>query len=89
MDDDAEALSFPKIFCGVKRKFYKPITYCKIAKSDFRRFDRRCASNVAKLLYSYKKLQILQVSSAVSIALRQKQAQISVKNVRNEESIVR
>jgi hypothetical protein len=88
MDEDAEALSFPKIYCGKQRKFHQRITYGKIIKSDFKRYDRRCANNVTKLLYSYKKLQIQQVVNQVSIAMRQrKNICNTAKNVTSNENL--
>jgi hypothetical protein len=88
MDEDAEALSFPKIYCGKQRKFHQRITFGKIIKSDFKRYDRRCANNVTKLLYSYKKLQIQQVVNQVSIAMRQrKNICNTAKNVTSNENL--
>ena len=72
IDLNAERLSFPSIFCGQMSKLNKNLSYCKLVKSRFRRYDRRCASNVTYLLYAYKTLQIQQISKAVDTSLRKK-----------------
>ena len=71
-DSKAEVLAFPKIYCGQDRKLSTKLTYGAIAKSELKRYDRRCAMNTAKILYSYKKLQIHQLTNAISIVLRKK-----------------
>lgn len=50
-DLDAEELSFPCIFCGLKRP--ATLTYSKIVRSQVRRYERRCA-RVDFVLWSYK-----------------------------------
>ncbi|OXA57943.1 Myosin-3 [Folsomia candida] len=51
MDLDAEELSFPSIYCGIKRKFNPDanLSYADIAKSELRRFDPRCRQNIIQL----------------------------------------
>ncbi|XP_061391279.1 uncharacterized protein LOC133326674 [Musca vetustissima] len=67
MDTDSEELAFVSIYCGKKRSCTE--TYSKIVRSELRRYDRRCC-RVDKILYSYKKLELLTIKSAMSIALR-------------------
>ncbi|KAI8118336.1 hypothetical protein CVS40_9996 [Lucilia cuprina] len=55
MDEDAEELSFPTIYCGIKRLCEASVA--KVIRSEIRRYDRRCA-RVDKVLYSYKKLEL-------------------------------
>lgn len=73
LDRNAEALSFPSIFCGVKRKIAtnNRITMKDIAKSDARNKDRRCAIP-SYLLYSYKYEQTHQLANQVQLCLRKK-----------------
>ncbi|KAI8116853.1 ATP-dependent DNA helicase PIF1 [Lucilia cuprina] len=67
MDEDSEELAFVTIYGGKKRTC--PETYSKIVRSELRRYDRR-ACRIDKLLYSYKKLELLSIKNATSIALR-------------------
>ncbi|XP_037825564.1 uncharacterized protein LOC119613607 [Lucilia sericata] len=67
VDEDSEELAFVTIYGGKKRTC--PETYSKIVRSELRRYDRR-ACRIDKLLYSYKKLELLSIKSAMSIALR-------------------
>ena len=71
MDLKADELTFPKIYCGKKRKLKANVklTYAKIAKSELRMFDRRCG-RISKLFFTYKKLQTKKFSDAISINLR-------------------
>ncbi|XP_065370889.1 uncharacterized protein LOC135963037 [Calliphora vicina] len=68
-DEDSEELSYPSIYCGVKRTC--TATVGKIIKSEARRYDRRCA-RVDKILYSYKKLELSRVKNSISTCLRKK-----------------
>ncbi|GIY01978.1 ATP-dependent DNA helicase [Caerostris darwini] len=55
-DDLAEELSYPRIYCGDRRRFTrkKPPTYSEIVKSELRRYDCRGATP-QKILYSRQK----------------------------------
>jgi hypothetical protein len=85
MDKYAEELSFPKIYCGKKRKFKEKLRISSgaIAKSEIRQYDRRCAENISKILYSFKKSQIEQVSKAITFAIKKNKNNnnITVENV--------
>lgn len=67
IDSDSEELAFVTIYCGQKRSCTE--SYSKIIRSELRRYDRRCC-RIDKILYSYKKLELLSIKSAISIALR-------------------
>ncbi|XP_037811885.1 uncharacterized protein LOC119603786 [Lucilia sericata] len=69
LDKDSEELSFPSIYCGVKRTC--TATIGKVIRSEARRYDRRCA-RVDKVLYSYKKLELSKLKSNISTCLRKK-----------------
>ncbi|XP_046810029.1 uncharacterized protein LOC124420612 [Lucilia cuprina] len=69
LDKDSEELSYPSIYCGVKRTCTATIE--KVIKSGARRYDRRCA-RVDKVLYSYKKLELSRIKSNISTCLRKK-----------------
>lgn len=71
LDEYAEELSFPKIYCGMKRKFKEnvKITYTDIVKSELLRHDPR-ACVPTKVLYSFKKAFNERVRSGISIYLR-------------------
>lgn len=70
-DDDAEELAFPTIYCGNKRRLNRKLSYSDIAKSEIRRFDRRCA-RVEKIFYMYKKSQLHRTYQHIGVALRKK-----------------
>lgn len=70
-DAHAEELSFPKVFCGMLRKFKIKLTYNQIVKSTIRNYKRKC-SRVDLLFFMYKKSELLKLSSCVSICLRKK-----------------
>jgi len=73
-DTNAEALSFPTIYCGEPRIMKRTdITRTDIAKSDARNRDRRCAIP-SKLLYSYKLSQTFQIAGQISTCLRKKKS---------------
>ncbi|KAI8115970.1 hypothetical protein CVS40_11887 [Lucilia cuprina] len=69
LDKDSEELSFPSIYCGVKRT--STATIGKVIKSEARRYDRQW-SRVDKVLYSYKKLELSKIKSNISTCLRKK-----------------
>ncbi|KAK2578683.1 hypothetical protein KPH14_012582 [Odynerus spinipes] len=56
MDENIEELSFPSIYCGKAREFNTHLTLGQIAKSEARMFDRRCAINIPKLMFSHCRL---------------------------------
>ncbi|XP_044742323.1 uncharacterized protein LOC123304800, partial [Chrysoperla carnea] len=70
-DSHSEELSFPSIYCGIPRNPSVPLTYSKIARSEIRRFDRRCATT-EKIFYTYKKYELNNIRNAISICLRKK-----------------
>ena len=72
-DKFAEELTFIKIYGGetVCDYLHNPkYTYQAVCKSEFRRFDRRCAENLNKIFYSFKKLIASRLRSAVEICLQ-------------------
>ncbi|XP_075158165.1 uncharacterized protein LOC142231442 [Haematobia irritans] len=86
LDADSEELSFASIYCGQKRSCTE--TYSKIVRSELRRYDRRCC-RIDKLLYSYKKLEMLTIRNAMSIALRKhtRSRNVTAANALNDEYI--
>ena len=68
-DDDAEELTFLKIYGGNRKNYPKELSYAAICKSEFRRFDRRCAKDCTKLFYSYKKLVACQLVKSINTSL--------------------
>ncbi|OXA54226.1 hypothetical protein Fcan01_11384 [Folsomia candida] len=90
MDLDAEELSFPSIYCGIKRKFNPDATlsYADIAKSELRRFDPRCR-RADKILYSYRLVQTHRIASNINICLRKKKRRgiITAGNMLNNECV--
>ena len=74
-DRHAEELSFIKIYGGEividylhqENSRESRISYQQVCKSEFRRYDRRCATNLTKLFYSYKKLVAKKLLSSVEI----------------------
>ena len=77
-DRHAEELSFIKIYGGEividylhqENSRESRISYQQVCKSEFRRYDRRCATNLTKLFYSYKKLVAKKLLSSVEISLK-------------------
>ncbi|RNA04152.1 ATP-dependent DNA helicase PIF1, partial [Brachionus plicatilis] len=69
-DKDAEELTFIKIYGGEKFQPKIQIKYGMRCKSEFRRFDRRCANDINKLFYSYKKLVSKKLNAAIDTCLR-------------------
>ncbi len=81
-DPDAEVASFPTIYCGQERTI-KPkvkLSYTDIAKSEIRRYDRRCA-NPEKILFMFKYSFCEKVQSAYQICLRQKKRGLNGRNI--------
>jgi len=89
-DTDAEELSFPTIYCGLRRQYSDDfkITTTDIIKSEIRRFDRR-ACNPTHLLYAFKKSYNEKVRQAVQIYLRKtsETSKLSAGQARNPEFI--
>ncbi|KAK2578822.1 hypothetical protein KPH14_002440 [Odynerus spinipes] len=86
MDENVEELSFPTIYCGKAREFNTHLTLGQIAKSEARMFDRRCAINIPKLMFSHCRLRLSKLISFIQISLRKKcqSRNITVRNVLNE-----
>lgn len=72
-DTCAEIMSFSKIFGGQERQLNEKahLTYTDIAKSELRRYDRRCA-NPEKIHYMYKCSSNEKIYKAYQIMMRQK-----------------
>lgn len=88
-DDDSEELSFPSIYCGVKRNVPTFISYNDIAKSEARRSDRRCC-NPQKMFYTYKKMELLRLRNNISLFCRQGKTGtkcITAKDILDENSV--
>ena len=72
-DDCAEELTFLKIYGGQKRSDYcRHLAYGAVCKSEFRRYDRRCAENISKIFYSYKKLVASRIRAAIDTSVSKK-----------------
>lgn len=71
LDKDADELSFPCIFCGVKREFKVKLTYNQIVKSAIKHYNRKC-TRVDVMFFMYKKLELLNLSQRISVCLRKK-----------------
>jgi hypothetical protein len=72
-DKVSEALTFIKIYGGENMKYFKEnskITYQAICKSEFRRYDRRCANNINKIFYSYKKLVARKLINSINTCMK-------------------
>jgi hypothetical protein len=70
-DPIAEEATFLKIFCGnLLPEQSANISLQNRCKSFFRRFDRRCASNIRYIFYMYKKLISIKLSMAISMAVK-------------------
>jgi hypothetical protein len=74
MDNDAEYLSFPMIYCGKRRadsgERKVTVHYSTICKWELRSRDRRVAQSVPNILFKLKKLQIKQIQGSASLSLR-------------------
>ena len=74
MDNDAEYLSFPTIYCGKRRadnsERKAPVHYSTICKWELRSRDRRVAQSVPNIFFKLKKLQIKQIQGSASLSLR-------------------
>jgi len=72
-DPFAEELQFIKIYGGERRQYPTELSYQMICKSEFRRYDTRCAENIEKIFYSYKWLTTVKLRQAINTALKRKQ----------------
>ncbi|GIY61476.1 ATP-dependent DNA helicase [Caerostris darwini] len=91
LDDLAEELSYPRIYCGDMRRFTrkKPTTYSKIVKSELRRYDRRGATP-QKILYSHQKNLHKLLLSSIQICLRNKiptDSSLTVQQVQDQQCL--
>ncbi|VDN39125.1 unnamed protein product, partial [Gongylonema pulchrum] len=94
LDEDTEYLSFPTIFGGNKLQPVfqgRPMSYSDIAKSFAMRYDRRVAQRPDYLLFMAKKIELLRLSSNISLCLRKKKIRnrndINAANLSNNEFI--
>ena len=71
LDKDCEELSFPSVFAGQRRATPEKVSYADIAKSEARRYDRR-GVKIPKLFFSFKKMEMMRVSSSIQTCLRKK-----------------
>ncbi|KAL5006836.1 hypothetical protein ScPMuIL_015642 [Solemya velum] len=73
-DPDAEYLSFPTIFCGLRRPINAersvPVHYTDIVKWELRSIDRRVPNSVPNIFFKLKKIQMKNISDKVSLAVR-------------------
>ncbi len=73
-DPDAEYMAYPTIFCGQRRPSdddrQVKVHYSDICKFELRCVDRRVAQSVPNMFFKLKKVQIQQISSKVSLAIR-------------------
>lgn len=74
-DKYAEEASFCALSLGKIREFKTKISYKEQVKSALRLYNRN-AARIDKLLYMYKKYELLSVSDSVSICLRKKYSNI-------------
>lgn len=81
-DEYAEEASFCALSLGQLREFKTKITYKEQAKSALRLYNRN-AARIDKLLYMYKKFELLSIADNVAICLRKKFT--NMKNVTEEE----
>jgi len=68
-DDAAEEITFLKIYGGKRTNYPKDLSYAACCKSEIRRYDRRCALNITKIFYSYKKLVASKLIQAINTSL--------------------
>ena len=87
-DKYAEELAFLKIYAGEKRG-RSELDLGLIYKSEFRRYDRRCAKNLTKLFFSYKKLMAKRLVAAISISMNKTKLvdRLTKEDVTNKDKI--
>lgn len=69
-DNDAESMSFIKIYGGTLRQIPSHMSYQDWVNSEITRTDRRC-TDVPKLFFSSSKLRVQKISSSVMFCPRQ------------------
>ena len=86
LDEDSEEMTFATIYCGVKRKC--PKSYSVIARSELRRYDRR-ECRIDKILYNYKKLELINIKNNTSICLKKHtmNSMVTAANMLNNECV--
>ncbi|CAF0812519.1 unnamed protein product [Brachionus calyciflorus] len=88
-DQDAEELTFLKIYNGEQFRTTVAVKFGMRCKSEFRRFDRRCAENIEKIFYDYKKLVQKKINSAIELCMRKTNeiASMTVTDALNKDKI--
>ncbi len=91
-DPHNEELCFLKIYGGEQIIPYlndNTFTYSSICKSELRRFDRRCATNMSKIFYMYKKLVAKNLLSSIDTAMKKTKntEKLTVRDVKNKEKM--
>jgi exonuclease III/nucleoside-triphosphatase THEP1 len=76
-DKYGEELTFLKIYGGNKLTYPANLSYETICRSELLRYDRRCAENVTKIFYSYKKLLAFRLVESIKLSLKRASNQIS------------
>ncbi|XP_050296321.1 uncharacterized protein LOC126736136 [Anthonomus grandis grandis] len=71
LDQFSDELSFPTLFCGHAKQFLIKFSYSEQTKIQLQHKDRRFA-RTDYLLYTFKKRQLIQLSSAIATCLRKK-----------------
>ncbi|XP_050312682.1 uncharacterized protein LOC126747824 [Anthonomus grandis grandis] len=71
LDQFSDELSFPTLFCGHAKQFLTKFSYSDQTKILLQHKDRRFA-RTDYLLYTFKKRQLIQLSSAIATCLRKK-----------------
>ncbi|XP_050313001.1 uncharacterized protein LOC126748056 isoform X16 [Anthonomus grandis grandis] len=71
LDQFSDELSFPTLFCGHAKQFLTKFSYSDQTKIQLQHKDRRFA-RTDYLLYTFKKRQLIQLSSAIATCLRKK-----------------
>jgi len=79
-DKYSEELTFLKIYGGNKLTYPSSLSYESICRSELLRYDRRCAENVTKIFYSYKKLLAIRLLDSIKISLK------NTKNIQSLQS---
>ncbi|VDN18611.1 unnamed protein product [Gongylonema pulchrum] len=94
LDEDTEYLSFPTFFGGHKLQPVfqgHPLSYSDIAKSFAVRYGRRVAQRPDYLLFMAKKIELLRLSSNISLCLRKRKIRnrndINASNLSNNDFI--
>ncbi|XP_054152817.1 repetitive organellar protein-like [Oppia nitens] len=73
IDVNAASLAYPKLFAGNERPLVTKtmrFTVTDFAKSELRRYDRRCAENIPYLFFTFKRKQWYEATSASNIFKR-------------------